>query len=118
MIRALRVLPFFFFAFAAIAPAATPKLLTFEGLRRVVTARAPHISADGARIVYVRSAIDWKADRNRSELVLVNVDGTGSRALTHDRIGVDNPQWSQEYWRQCRSTRAGSASPVGARVDS
>ena len=97
--RALRFLPFFFFAAAAIAPAATPHLLTFEDLRRVVSVRAPHISPDGTRIVYVRSTIDWKADRNRSELVLVNVDGTGSRALTHGRTGVDNPQWSPDGTR-------------------
>jgi dipeptidyl aminopeptidase/acylaminoacyl peptidase len=99
MMRALRFLPFFFFAAAAIAPAATPRLLTFEDLRRVVTVRAPHISPDGARIVYVRSTIDWKADRNRSELVLVNVDGTASRILTHGRTGLDNPQWSPDGTR-------------------
>ncbi|HET9392984.1 MAG TPA: S9 family peptidase [Candidatus Rubrimentiphilum sp.] len=99
MIRALRILPLFFFAFAAIAPAATPKVLTFEDLRRVVAVRAPHISPDGTRIAYVRSTVDWKADRNRTELVLVNVDGTGARALTRGRIGVDNPQWSPDGTR-------------------
>ena len=99
MMRALRVLPLLFFAAAAIAPAATPRVLTFEDLRRVVAVRAPQISPDGTRIVYVRSTVDWKADRNRSELVLVNVDGSGSRALTHGRIGADNPQWSPDGTR-------------------
>jgi dipeptidyl aminopeptidase/acylaminoacyl peptidase len=99
MIRALRLLPFVFFAAAAVAPAATPRVLSFEDLRRVVTVREPRISPDGKAIVYVRSKIDWKADRNRTELVLINVDGSGARTLTQGRSGVDNPQWSPDGTR-------------------
>ena len=99
MIRTLALLPLIFFAAAAAAPAAAPRTLTFEDLRRVVTVRSPQISPDGKQIVYIRSKVDWKADRNRSELVLVNVDGTGARTLTHDRNGVDNPQWSPDGTR-------------------
>ncbi len=96
MIGALRLLPLLFLAATAVAPAATPRVLTFEDLRRVVTVRAPQISPNGALIVYVRSTIDWKANRNRSDLILVNVDGTGARTLTHGRAGVDKPQWSPD----------------------
>ncbi|HEV2262312.1 MAG TPA: S9 family peptidase [Candidatus Rubrimentiphilum sp.] len=76
--------------------AAAGRLITFEDLRRVVTVRSPRISPDGKQIVYVRSTIDWNADRNRSELVLVKVDGSSSRVLTHGRNGVDNPQWAPD----------------------
>ncbi len=99
MLRALHILPLVFLGAIAVAPAATPRVLTFEDLRRVVTLRAPRISPDGKQIVYVRSRVDWKADRNRSELLLVSVDGTGGRTLTHDRSGVDNPQWSPDGTR-------------------
>jgi len=98
MTRALRLLPLLFFIAAGVAPAA-PKLLTLEDFRQVVSVRNPRISPDGKQIAYIRSKIDWKADRNRSELVLVNVDGTGARTLTHDRNGVDNPQWSPDGTR-------------------
>ncbi len=99
VIRALRILPLVFFAATAIAPAAPPPVLTFEDLRRVVAVREPQISPDGKHIVYVRSKIDWKADRNRSELVLVDVDGTGARTLTHGRAGVASPRWSPDGTR-------------------
>jgi dipeptidyl aminopeptidase/acylaminoacyl peptidase len=98
MIRVLILLPIALLALAASSPAAE-RVLTFEDLRRVVTVSQPHISPNGAQVVYVRSKVDWKADRNRTELVLVNVDGTGARTLTHGRAGVTNPQWSPDGTR-------------------
>jgi dipeptidyl aminopeptidase/acylaminoacyl peptidase len=98
MIRSLILLPIAFLAGAATSPAAQ-RVLTFEDLRRVVGVSQPHISPGGTQIVYVRSKVDWKADRNRTELVLVNVDGTGARTLTHERNGVTNPQWSPDGTR-------------------
>ena len=76
------------------APAAEPKPLTFEALRSLVTVREPQISPDGSRVVYVRSAIDFKADRNDTEIVLVEVASGARRVLTHDRVGVHSPRWS------------------------
>ena len=49
---------------AAAARAADLKPLTFEALRALVTVREPRIAPDGTRVVYVRSAGDFKADRN------------------------------------------------------
>ncbi len=91
-------LPIVFFAAVTTASPAQ-RVLTFEDLRRIVTVSQPHISPNGSQIVYVRSKVDWTADRNRSELVLVNVDGTGARTLTRGRIGVTNPQWSPDGTR-------------------
>ena len=77
------------------ASAAEPQPLTFEALRGLVTVREPQISPDGSRVVYVRSVGDFKADRNDTELVLVDV-ATGARhILTRDRIGVHSPRWSR-----------------------
>ena len=79
---------------AAPAPSGAPKPLTFEALRQLVSVRDAQIAPDGSRVVYVRSVGDYKADRNLTELVLVNVaDGT-RRILTHDRDGVHEPRWS------------------------
>jgi dipeptidyl aminopeptidase/acylaminoacyl peptidase len=98
MMRALILLPLALLATAATSPA-TQRVLTFEDLRRVVSVSQPRISPNGIQIVYVRSTVDWKADRNRTELVLVNVDGTGARTLTRYRNGVSNPQWSPDGTR-------------------
>jgi dipeptidyl aminopeptidase/acylaminoacyl peptidase len=98
MIRTLILLPIAFLAAAATSPAAQ-RVLTFEDLRRVVSVSQPRISPNGIQIVYVRSTVDWKADHYRTELVLVNVDGTGARTLTHGRNGVTNPQWSPDGTR-------------------
>lgn len=87
----------FFFQMNA-ARAAQP-VLTFEDLRRVVSVRSPQISPDGKQIAYIRSTIDWKADRNPSELMLANVDGSPSRVLTRNRVGVEEPRWSPDGTR-------------------
>ena len=73
-----------------------PRTLSFEDLRRVVSVRSPQLSPDGKQVVYVRSRGNWKQDRWDNELVLVDVAGTGSRVLTHDRSGVENPRWSPD----------------------
>ncbi|MBV8118045.1 MAG: hypothetical protein JOZ01_08695, partial [Candidatus Eremiobacteraeota bacterium] len=57
---------------AVLPAAAAAKGLELADLRQVVTVSAPAIAADGSRIVYVRSRIDWKNDRRNAELVLVD----------------------------------------------
>jgi dipeptidyl aminopeptidase/acylaminoacyl peptidase len=79
---------------AGAARAAEPKPLTFEALRALVSVREPQISPDGTRVAYVRGTGDFKADRNDTELVLVDVATGARRVLTRDRIGVHAPRWS------------------------
>ena len=80
-----------------VAPAvARAKGLELEDLRRVVTVSGPAVSPDGARVVYVRSRIDWKNDRRDSDLVLVDARTGASRILTHDRIGTNMPRWAPD----------------------
>lgn len=74
--------------------AADLKPVTFEALRALIAVREPQIAPDGSRIVYVRGASDFKADRIDTELVLIDVASGARRVLTHDRIGVHMPRWS------------------------
>ena len=76
------------------ASAADPKPLTYEALRGLVSVREPQISPDGTRVVYVRSAGDYKANQNDTELVIVDVASGARRVLTRDRIAVHSPRWS------------------------
>ncbi|MEA2720961.1 MAG: hypothetical protein QOJ39_2825 [Candidatus Eremiobacteraeota bacterium] len=93
------------FALAAIlaatspAPAAAPKPLTLEALRQTVSVREPQIAPDGKRVVYVRGAGDFKADVERTQLILVDVATGARRVLTQDRDDIANPTWSPDGTR-------------------
>ena len=50
----------------------------------------PQISPDGRRVVYQRTSMDLMRDRQRSELWIVNADGSGHRRLAAGR----SPRWS------------------------
>lgn len=50
----------------------------------------PQISPDGSRVVYQRTSMDLMRDRQRSELWIVNADGSGHRRLAAGR----SPRWS------------------------
>ena len=55
----------------------------------------PQISPDGDRVVYVRTSMDIMHDRQRTELWIVNADGTGHRRLA----AGDLPRWSPDGTR-------------------
>ncbi len=52
----------------------------------------PQISPDGTRVLYVRNSMDIMEDRSRSELWIVNCDGTDHRRLS----GGSSPRWSPD----------------------
>jgi dipeptidyl aminopeptidase/acylaminoacyl peptidase len=85
---------------AATAPLTVAiKPLTLEALRQSVALREPQISPDGKRVVYVRGVGDYKADVEKTELVLVDVASGARRVLTQDRDDVSNPTWSPDGTR-------------------
>ena len=55
----------------------------------------PQISPDAGRVVYVRTSMDIMTDRQRTELWIVNADGTGHRRLS---AGA-SPRWSPDGTR-------------------
>ena len=63
-------------------------------LRRLVQVAGPEISPDGRKIAVIVSRPDWKEDKARRELDLVNVADGSIRPLTYDRDGVGSPEWS------------------------
>ncbi len=60
---------------------------------------APQISPDGARIVYVRNSMDIMKDKGRSNLWIVNFDGTDHRPLTSGTASAASPRWSPDSKR-------------------
>ena len=59
----------------------------------------PQISPNGARVVYVRNAMDIMADRRRSTLWIVDADGTSHRPLTTGNVNHGSPRFSPDGTR-------------------
>ncbi|MBA7631812.1 MAG: hypothetical protein GH143_02755 [Calditrichaeota bacterium] len=56
----------------------------------------PQISPDGQKIVYVRNFMDIMKDRRRSNLWIINFDGSNHRPLTTGNVNTRSPRWSPD----------------------
>ena len=59
----------------------------------------PQISPDGKHIVYVRYFMDIMKDEQRSNLWIINIDGSGHRPLTSGNTNDSSPRWSPDGTR-------------------
>ncbi|MBS0557367.1 MAG: S9 family peptidase [Proteobacteria bacterium] len=90
------------FACAALASfgiGANAASFSFDDVAKLVSLSDPQISPDGKSIVVVRSTPDWKTDKNKLELDLVDAKTGAQRALTFEREGVSSPRWSPDGTR-------------------
>jgi dipeptidyl aminopeptidase/acylaminoacyl peptidase len=55
----------------------------------------PQVSPNGDRIVFVRRVTDLEADKGRTDLWMVDLNG-GLRRLTSDEAGASNPRWAPD----------------------
>lgn len=55
-----------------------------------------HVSPDGKRIVFVLRTTDLEANKGRTDLWLVGVDGSGLRRLTTHPDSDTNPRWTPD----------------------
>jgi dipeptidyl aminopeptidase/acylaminoacyl peptidase len=76
--------------------AATKPVFQLEDLRRIVSLGDPQISPDGKEIAVVVSTPDWKTDKTRKEIDLVDVANGARRALIEHREGLSSPRWSPD----------------------
>src|SRR5262245_27357960 len=67
----------------------------------------PHVSPDGKQIVYVRNSMDIMKDRRRSNLWIINADGTEHRPLTSGNQSDFSPRWSHDGKRLLYGSTAG-----------
>ena len=56
----------------------------------------PEVSPDGRKLVFVLRKTDLEANRGRTDLWLVNVDGTGLTHLTSHPENDSNPRWNPD----------------------
>lgn len=75
---------------------AQSKLLTVNDVFQLETAADPQISPDGKRVIYVRQFADIMADQRRSNLWVVNFDGSDHRPLTTGNFSDSLPRWNPD----------------------
>ncbi len=94
------LLAIFLILFAGLAPCAfaedNPKLLCKETFMEMESISSADISPDGKHILFSRSWVDKINDRYRSNLWLVDIDGTRARELTHGIWKDSSPVWSPD----------------------
>ena len=84
---------------AAQAPAQAPRLLDKNTFMEMESVGAPAISPDGRHIVFARTWIDQMKDQSRSNLWLVDADGSRVRELTRGGWRDSAPAWSPDSKR-------------------
>lgn len=78
----------------------------------------PQVSPDGERVAFVVRRTDLEANRGRTDIWLLSIDGTGLRQLTSHPENDSNPQWSPDsrtIW--FLSNRSGSSQVWAIPVD-
>ena len=96
---------------AAAAPAAADtEPFTVQDLVTLKRLSDPRISPDGRRVAFVLRSTDLEADRGRTDLWSVGVDGSEPRRLTTHEAGDSNPRWSPDgRFLYFLSSRSGSS---------
>ena len=92
------------------AAAAETHPFTVQDLLAMDRISEPQPSPKGDRVVFVVRTTDFEANRGRTDLWMVNADGSGLIRLTTDPAGDNNPRWAPDgnsvYFL---STRSGSS---------
>ena len=81
------------------AVAAPPSAFQLSDLQKIISLSSPQISPDGRQIAVVISTPDWKTDKAKQEIDLVDVATGARRSLTSNREDVSEPRWSPDGTR-------------------
>lgn len=69
---------------------------TVEDLVMMKRISDPQVSPSGDRVAFVLRTTDREADRGRTDLWMVGIDGSGLRRLTTDDAGDWSPRWAPD----------------------
>ncbi len=67
-----------------------------KDLRKLVRISSPRISPNGKQVAFVISRPDWKNDKSKQEIDLVQVADGSLRKLTFQRKGLSSLRWSPD----------------------
>jgi dipeptidyl aminopeptidase/acylaminoacyl peptidase len=77
-------------------PQSDKKVFKLEDLRKIVGLSDPQISPDGSQIAVLVSRSDWKKNKSKQEINLVNVKDGSIRSLTFKRKSISGLSWSPD----------------------
>ncbi|WP_426700587.1 S9 family peptidase [Rhodanobacter sp. Col0626] len=84
-----------FLAYSTTAAAAAP-VFQLSDLQKLVSLHDPQISPDGKEIAVIVSTPDWKADKARTEIDLVDAAHGTRRTLIKGHESLSSPRWSPD----------------------
>lgn len=87
------------FSFSSVASSQDLPHFSAEDVFELEYANDPRISPDGERIVYERRSNDIMTDRTRSNLWIVDADGSNHRPLVSGPQHATSPRWSPDGTR-------------------
>ncbi|MGA9852486.1 MAG: S9 family peptidase [Gammaproteobacteria bacterium] len=83
-----------------VAATSTPTVsFQLVDLQKIVSLSDPQISPNGKEIAVIASTPDWKTDKAKQEIDMVNVVTGARRVLTSNREGLSSPRWSPDSTR-------------------
>jgi dipeptidyl aminopeptidase/acylaminoacyl peptidase len=94
--RRLFIVTVLFFLCAVAAAQPKPRLLDKDTFMDMESVGNPEISPDGRQIIFTRTWVDKVKDQYRSNLWIVDVDGSRVRELTSGARNDSSPVWSPE----------------------
>ena len=103
---------------SAVGSSHTPHPFSVDDLLAMKRISEPHISPDAERVVFTLNTTDLKANRGRSDLWLVDLDGSQLRQLTTHPESDFHPRWhpdGRSLW--FLSNRSGSTQVWSIPVD-
>ena len=107
---ALLIVAFVALLSSAPASVAQPSPFNVRDLIALERISGPVASPDGTRVVFTVSVLDEEANRRRTDLWMVNVDGTGLRQLTTHQASDTSAVWNGDgKWLWFLSSRSGSS---------
>ncbi|MCK4829615.1 PD40 domain-containing protein, partial [bacterium] len=88
---------------------AEPHPFTVHDLLAMDRISDPQVSADGSRIVFTLKSTDLEANKDRTDLWIIDSDGENLRQLTTNQAADFNPRWGPDGAIFFLSTRSGSS---------
>lgn len=70
--------------------------LDLDQLQNLNQLSNPRLSPDGSQVLLVLRKADFEENKYKNTLLLIDKSTTRHRALTHDRPGVSQPEWSPD----------------------
>ena len=85
-------------AFFSLAASAQVHKESFQlkDLRKIVRLSSPKISPNGKEVAVIVTKPDWKTDKTKQKIELINCNDASCRTITYQRKGISSLNWSPD----------------------